>query len=188
MKRWITILLFIASLPLSAQVPLDNIKLTNVADGTAVSLTCTDCAGIVVIFSSLKCPFDQYYAGRFQSLWSEYKEKIHFVMINPCLEAEESEDKMKEAYQRYGWGFPYLSDKSQTAVKALDAKRTPEVFLLKKAGNNFTTVYRGAVDDNPQVAKAVTQPYLKNAIEKFLAGQAVETPETRAAGCSIRRE
>jgi hypothetical protein len=68
----------------------------------------------------------------------------------------------------------------------LDAKKTPEVFLLKPTAGKFMVFYAGALDDNPQVGTDVKQDYLKNNIDKLLAGQ-LSDENVRAVGCSVRR-
>jgi hypothetical protein len=83
---------------------------------------------------------------------------------------------------------PYLADKDQIAMEALGARKSTEVFLISKAGGKLNLVYSGAIDDNPQVAKDVKQPFLKDAIEKLLAGQKIEVANQRASGCTIRRK
>ncbi|HMR58033.1 MAG TPA: hypothetical protein PKC10_11970 [Cyclobacteriaceae bacterium] len=83
---------------------------------------------------------------------------------------------------------PYLADKDQIAMEILGARKSTEVFLLSTAGAKLNIVYSGAIDDNPQVAKDVKQFYLKDAMDKLLAGQKIEIANQRAAGCSIRRK
>ncbi|MBK7653716.1 MAG: hypothetical protein IPJ20_27545 [Flammeovirgaceae bacterium] len=73
-------------------------------------------------------------------------------------------------------------------METFGARKTPEVFLLSMAGGKFTVVYSGAIDDNPQTASDVKQTFLKDAIEKLLAGQKVDVAVERVAGCTIRRK
>lgn len=171
----------------SAQKTIDNFTLTNVSDGVAVSIDeYKSMAGVVVIFTSNACPYDGYYLSRIRSLISDYEGKIKVLLINSHLESAESEDHMKSAYGKWGLSTPYLSDKDQAVLKKLGARKSPEAFLLKNIKGNFMVVYSGAIDDNAQMAHAVSQPYLKNAIDRMLAGQAVEMTSTRTVGCTIR--
>jgi len=84
--------------------------------------------------------------------------------------------------------IPYLADKDQKIMEIFGAQKTPEVFLLSTAGGKFTIVYSGAIDDNPQTASDVRQNFLKDALEKLLAGQKVDVAIERVAGCTIRRK
>jgi methylaspartate ammonia-lyase len=59
--------------------------------------------------------------------------------------------------------------------------------LLKSEGGKWLVQYSGAIDDNPQVASAVKQSFLKDAIDKVLSGAKVEVNNNRAVGCTIRK-
>jgi hypothetical protein len=81
---------------------------------------------------------------------------------------------------------PYLLDKDQVELKTFSARKTPECFVLQSTGLKFNVVYRGAIDDSPQSAADVREAYLREAIEKVLAGKPIEVFEQRPPGCSIR--
>jgi len=152
--------------------------LTNVANGESVTLnTFKGAKTIVVIFTSNVCAYDGYYADRLRSLITTYGANVQFILVNSYLESEETVDKMKVKYDLWAFDIPYLADKNQDWMKALGARKSPEVFVLDA---QLKVVYSGAIDDNPQVAGAVKENYLK----KVLAGAKVVN--TRTVGCSIR--
>ncbi|MDZ4715216.1 MAG: redoxin domain-containing protein [Cytophagales bacterium] len=183
----LTLLLIIQGL--TPQLPVQNFTLTNVVTGTAVSLdTQYQTSGVAVLFTSNNCPFDRYYTDRVKSLISSYQGKIGFLLINSHVDPEEATDKMKAAYPAWGLSVPYLADKEQVAMDALGARRSPEVFLLKKVNGKYFVSFSGAIDDNPQASAAVTIPYLKNAMDNLLAGKVTDPAMVRAAGCSIRKK
>ena len=189
MKYILAVLNVVLCFSLHAQAPVQNFKLTNVIDGAVVSLeTYPTCSGLVIIFTSNVCPYDGYYTERIKGFIATYREKIEFLFVNSFQESEESVDQMKSMHSKWGISVPYLADKDQAVMACLGAKKSPEVFLLKNLKGSYTIVYSGAIDDNPQMASAVTQPYLKLAIEKMLAGQSPDPVAVRAAGCSIRRK
>ena len=158
-------------------------------DSSSVSLgTYPNSSAIAILFTSNSCPYDTYYADRIKNLVSVYQGKIQFLFINSYQEPGEAEEKMKEAFGRWGLAVPYLADKEQTAMISLGAKKSPEVFLLKNENGKHTVSYSGAIDDNPQAANAVVQSYLKAAIDKLLSGQNLDVPMVRAVGCTIRRK
>jgi peroxiredoxin len=158
--------------------------LTNVANGQTVSIRDFKGArGVVIIFSSNVCAYDGYYTDRLKSLFAAYGAKVQFVLANSYQEPEEAEDKMKLKYGQWGFDVPYLSDKNQDWMKALGAKKSPEVFVLDADGK---VTYSGAIDDNPQLATGVKENYLKRAIDDLLAGKSVGVNTVRAVGCSIR--
>jgi len=177
------------SLSVVAQIPVQNFTLTNVADGSAISLeNYPTCSGLVVIFTSNVCPYDGYYTARLKHLIATYQGKIQFILINSYQEPEESAIKMKSAYDAWTLPVPYLSDKDQVALECFGARKSPEAFLIKTNGGKFTIVYSGAIDDNAQVSAAVTETYLRSAIDKLLTDQKIEVATTRAVGCSIRKK
>lgn len=168
---------------------IQNFTLSNVADNTTVSLEgFQSCSGLVVLFTSNDCAYDGYYTGRLKSLINSYKGKIQFVLVNSYIEPNEAADKMKAKYDAWGLGVPYLADKDQAAMNCLSAKKSPEAFLLKNNGGKYVLFYSGSIDDNPQVATDVKQNYLKDAMDKLLAGQKIDVANVRATGCSIRRK
>lgn len=172
-----------------AQLPIQDFSLLNVGDNSTVSLeSFQSCAGLVVLFTSNDCAYDGYYTSRVKSLINSYKGKIQFLLINAYLEPNEAADKMKIKYDSWALGVPYLADKSQTAMECLSARKSPEAFLLKNTGGKYFLFYSGAIDDNPQVANDVKQNYLKEAIDKLLAGQQIDVANVRAVGCSMRRK
>ena len=189
MSRIISMSFFMAALSaVSAQTYVQNFSLINVADGTTVTLdSYPSCSGLAVIFTSNACPYDLYYTERLRNLVSSYKEKIQFVLINAHPEPAEAPDLMKAAYEGWSLPIPYLSDKDQTAMDNFGARKSPEVFLLKRSGEKYTVTYHGALDDNPQAPKAVTDSYLKKAIDSLLTGQEA-SQATRPVGCSIRKK
>ena len=168
--------------------PITNFTLFDVVSNDSVSLKqYANRQGVALIFTSNECAFDSYYANRIKVLVDAYSDKIQFLLVNANQELAESIETMRETSTKRKINAPYLSDKNQVALTLLDVKKTPEVFLLKSTSGKFTLAYSGALDDNPQVATDVKQNYLKDAIDKLLAGQK-SAESTRAVGCTIRRK
>lgn len=189
MKHFICISILTIAFSAYSQQPIHNFTLTNVVDGGTVSLDgYPSCTGLVAIFTSNECAFDNYYASRIKSMVDRYAGKIQFILINSYLEPEESAEKMASEYQIWNLHIPYLADKDQTAMDCMGAKKSPEVFLLKNMGNKYVLVYSGAIDDNAQVPSDAKETYLVNSIDKLIAGQKIEVSSVRAVGCSIRRK
>ncbi|MBK5278756.1 MAG: redoxin domain-containing protein [Bacteroidia bacterium] len=190
LKKMLCVVGFVGTLafPLNVngQTSVQSFTLTNMVNGKPVSLDQYSSSGIAVVFTSNECPFDNYYKERIKELIGAYSGKVQFLLVNSYIETEESPEKMAIHYTDVN--APYLSDKDQVAMTALGAKKSPEVFLLKKADGNYAVVYSGAIDDNPQVAGDVDQKFLKVAIDKLLAGQKIGVANNRAVGCSIRRK
>jgi hypothetical protein len=166
-----------------------DFSLTDVITGSKVSLeTYPTCAGLAIIFTSNACAYDEHYRSRIVSLSKSYSDKVPVLLVNSNVEPLESPDNMVRKAQQLGLTIPYLSDKDQTLMQRLGASKTPSAFLLKNNGGNFSVVYKGAIDDNPQVAGDVRQAYLKDAIDIMLANQKIETAEVRPVGCALRKK
>ena len=165
-------------------------KLKN-TDGKLVSLSdYPDSKGYIVIFTCNNCPYSIAYQDRIIDIDKKYKLKGYPVIAinsnDPEIAPADSYDKMIERAKEKGFTFPYLYDETQSVCVNYGAKRTPQVYLLQKKGNDLIVQYTGAIDDNYQDASAVTNPFLANAIDALLAGSKPEPSATKAIGCSIK--
>jgi hypothetical protein len=166
-----------------------NFSLTNVINSKVVSLdSYPSCAGVAVIFTSNSCAFDEYYRSRIDKLSKEYQDKVPVLLVNSSPDPLETVDNMTRKAQQLNLNIPYLADKDQMLMQKLGASKSPQVFLLKNVGGKFSIVYRGALDDNPQVEADVRHAYLKDAIDILLTNQKIATPEVRPVGCTIRKK
>jgi peroxiredoxin len=187
MKTLVIIFLSLISTTLAAQV--SNFTLTNVVNGKAISLdTYPSCAGILIVFTTNACPYDEYYRTRIKRISNDYQDKVPVLLINSSADATESAESMTKKAQQLGITIPYLSDKDQAVMQSLGATKSPQAFLLKNVGGKFSIVYSGAIDDNAQVEKDVHQSYLKDAIDIMLTNQKIETAEVRPVGCVLRKK
>ena len=173
------------SLNCTAQV-VQNFSLTNVRDGKIISLEDFSAShGVVIIFTSIICPYDGYYQTRIKELAEKYNSKTPVLLVNSSF--DESIEQMKRYSDQNSILVPYLADKEQKVLANLNPRKSPECFLLQSKDGKFTVAYRGAIDDNPQTSSQVNHSYLKEAIDKLLAKQKIETPDVRPVGCSIRK-
>jgi hypothetical protein len=171
----------------SGQVP--NFTLTNVVSGNAVSLdSYSSSSGIVIIFTSNACPYDEYYRSRISKLARDLGDKTPVLLINSHADANESVEAMTKKAQQLGLTIPYLADKDQLVMKSLKATKSPQAFVLKNDGGKFTVIYNGALDDNPQVEADVRSMYLRDAVNALLSNQTAPVAEVRPVGCSIRKK
>ncbi|HEU5146240.1 MAG TPA: redoxin domain-containing protein [Chryseosolibacter sp.] len=166
-----------------------NFKLTNVMNNETVSLdSYPSCEGMVLIFTSNSCPYDQYYRERIAQLAKAYQDRVPVLLVNSLAEPAESLQQMVAKGKTWSLTIPYLADKDQTLMTSLDVRKTPEAFLLKNINGKFTIVYRGAIDDNAQVEADVRHRYLRDAIDIMLNNQKIQTPDVRPVGCNLKRK
>lgn len=187
MKRITTIVLILASLVATGQT-ITEFTGTDVVSGKSFVLSnSASSQGIVVVFISNTCPFDAYYYTRLNKLVSDFSGRIPFVFVNSHSGLDESAEAMKSLAIQQRFTVPYVEDKNQTITRLLKATKSPEAIVLKPSGTGFTVFYRGAIDDNAQVATDVHQEYLADALNALLSGGSVSRPVVRPVGCNIRQ-
>jgi hypothetical protein len=188
MKKIFMLLACLTGLNAFAQ-QVSNFNLVNVLNNQAVSPeNYPSCAGMVLIFTSNACPYDEYYRNRISRLSQAYQDRVPVLLINAHTDPEESKENMAKKAKQLNLNTPYLADKDQTLVAALDVRKSPEAFLLKNNNGKFAVVYRGAIDDNAQVEADVRHSYLRDAIDIMLTNQKIETPEVRPVGCNLKKK
>ena len=153
-------------------------------NGATVLIDTRTPGGVVLFFTSARCPFDDYYINRMNDLQGRFGRSFRFFWVNSS--AEDSPAAMQAEIQDRSTVIPYLIDHSQAIRKSLGVNKTTEVIVLQPSGNGFIVFYRGPVDDNVQLAADADNSFLKNALEAYTAGKPAVIPGARVAGCLIR--
>jgi peroxiredoxin len=145
-----------------------------------------DAQVLVLIQSCNHCPYVQAWEGRMIELQREFGDRgVRLVAINSNdarTHPEDSFDEMKARAERQGFNFDYLYDEPQEIARALGSERTPEVFVFDR---DRRLVYHGAIDDSRD-EDAVTQRYLRDALEAVLEGQEPDVRDTPPVGCTVK--
>ncbi len=144
--------------------------------------------GVLVMFSCNTCPYVVKNEERTKAI-AEYAQKhgMGVILFNSNEAKRDSDDSfeaMKEYAKKQGYNWYYAADAKSTIANAFGATRTPEVFLINKAG---IIVYKGAIDDNPSEAENVKRQHLKIAIDEVTKGKTISVKESKSVGCSIKR-
>jgi thioredoxin-related protein len=188
MKHLTSLLLCVSSFHAIAQ-QVGNFNLVNVLNNQSVSLdTYPSCQGMVIIFTSNTCPYDDYYRNRISKLSQTYQDRVPVLLVNSNTDASESKENMVKKATQLNLTIPYLMDKDQVLMNSVGAHKSPEAFLLKNNNGKFTVVYHGAIDDNAQVEADVRNSYLRDAIDIMLNNQKIATPEVRPVGCNLKKK
>ncbi|MBE9029893.1 thioredoxin family protein [filamentous cyanobacterium LEGE 11480] len=144
-------------------------------------------SAIGVVFICNHCPYVQFYLERLKQLQAEFSPRgFTLIGINPNDAEQYPADgfeQMKAFVAEKGVNFPYLRDVTQDVAQTFGAEKTPHVFLVNQQG---VLCYSGAIDDNAQDATAVSQPFLRAAIDQILAGQSIQPNSTEPVGCSVK--
>ncbi len=146
--------------------------------------------GVILIFTSIPCPFSKAYEQRIIDLHNKYANLgFPVVAINsnsPEISPEDSFSHMKLRALEKGYPFTYLKDEMGEVCKAYGATRTPHIYLLQKSSNGFKIAYVGSIDDNVLDSRSVANRYLENAILAITKGEKPDPGTTRPIGCMIK--
>ena len=175
-------------------VRIENFSLIDAANNSPVSLS--DFRGekaVVLVFMSNYCPFAKLYEDRILTMADQHRSQgVQFLLINSNTSLDHIDDSVEEMARRAkekNYRVPYLADKSQKVAAMLKATKNPEVFVLQNTGGgNFTLIYRGAIDDNPQVPQEVTVHFLRDAVASVISRKNLSYAEKRPVGCLIQKE
>jgi peroxiredoxin len=134
-------------------------------------------SAVVVVFISTICPYSNYYNDLMRDMSATFAKKgVGFVGINSGT--LETADEARVHAREHGHTFDIIKDPESRIAELLDARRTPEAYLLDSSG---TLRYRG------RIASKISVPDLQSAIEAVLEGRPVRPATTKAFGCAIAR-
>ena len=141
---------------------------------------------VVVAFLGTECPLAKLYGPRLQQLYAKYRDQgVLVVGINS--NTQDSVTEITRYVTQYDLRFPFLKDPGNRVADAMQAARTPEVFLLDE---KRSVRYHGRIDDQYAVGLSRDKPRrrdLEVAIGELLAGKPVSIAETKPVGCHIGR-
>jgi peroxiredoxin len=170
--------------------PAFNTAATN---GQSVSLA--DQRGKIVIleWTNHDCPYvrKHYESGNMQALQKEITAQgvvwLTLISSSPGTQGYVSPKQADElTASRKANPTAVLLDPTGVVGKAYGATNTPHMYIIDKAG---LVVYAGAIDDRPTTRRADIQGahnYVRAALEDMAAGRTVQTPVTRAYGCTVK--
>ncbi|MGE3165372.1 MAG: redoxin domain-containing protein [Planctomycetota bacterium] len=136
----------------------------------------------VVVFISPWCPIVNSYAVTFRRLQERFPEvTFYFVHADPDVTVAVA----REHATKYQLPGVVLLDPQQELRRALDARVTPEAFVIERGAVR----YRGQVDnlflDFGKRLVAATRHALHDALAAVTTGGTVEVPSVPALGCDI---
>lgn len=175
-------------LAIGAALPKGDLKMKDVS-GKDVALNEVKTAkGLLVIFSCNTCPYVKLNESRIKEAQQFCKANgVGIILVNSNeaqRDGDDSMDEMKKYAADQGYTAPYVLDVKSELADAFGANRTPQCFLFDAAGK---LIYKGAIDDQVKDPKAVTKPYLKDALGALLKGAKPEIQESKSIGCTIKR-
>jgi hypothetical protein len=168
-------------------------------DISGKAITLTDVVlenGLLVIYTCNSCPFvvgrsgkSDGWEGRYNTLDAQAEAlNIGMVLVNSNTAKRGGDDSYTEMKKRAAdaaYTMPYVLDEDHKLADAFTARTTPHVFLFD---GDFKLVYSGAIDDNGSDADAVKNHWLSNAMDRMAEGKRAKPDQTKALGCSIKRQ
>lgn len=137
----------------------------------------------VVMFIATQCPISNDYNQRMNELYNEFAGKgVKFVFVNS--NASEPAAEVSQHAKANSFPFKVYKDPGNQVADRFGAQVTPEAFVIDKEG---TVRYHGYIDDSRNAANIKVRG-LKNALDAVLSGQSVANAQTKAFGCTIKRE
>ena len=161
----------------------DFLKYSSFNDSTLINLSDKP----KVFFSiDVECPLCVSYSKKINEIYEEYNKDVDFYAFLPSIVF--SKIKTENFLQKYNLKMPIIVDTNQVITNLLDAKITPECFLLD---SSFNTIYHGLIDDwikdLGRKGQYIDYDYLIDAIDSHLNKKQVKITRTKAIGCIIER-
>ncbi len=162
-------------------------------NGKAVSLSAFRGKTVVIEWNNPDCPFvkKHYGSGNMQKTQAAaVKDGVVWLTINSSAPGNQGHmnGAQAKAYVAKTGARPtaYLLDPNGVVGKAYDAKTTPHMFIVNKAG---TVVYAGGIDDKPTPRPADidgARNHVLAALSEVKAGKAVSVASSRPYGCAVK--
>jgi hypothetical protein len=136
--------------------------------------------GLVIAVTSATCPLSKRYLPSLAALEADLRaDGIGLILVNPL--ASETPAEIRAQLAGHAFTAPYVHDADRRLTTALGARTTTELFLLDRTR---TLIYRGALDDQYDLARNLPeprQPHLRRAGAALRQGEPPASPVTRCA-------
>jgi len=172
--------------------PAPNFKLNDV-NGRVVSLSDFRGKTVVLEWNNPECPFvkKHYGSGNMQKTQAAAtKDGVVWLSINSSAEGNQGYmdgSKAKGVIAALkAQPTAYLLDPNGVVGKGYDAKTTPHMYIVNKAG---TLVYAGGIDDKPTPNPADVngaRNHVLAALAELKAGKPVSVTTSRPYGCAVK--
>jgi hypothetical protein len=169
-----------------------NFRLNDV-NGRVVSLSDFRGKTVVLEWNNPECPFvrKHYESGNMQKTQTAAKKDgVVWLSINSSAEGKQGHMDGAKAKAviaaKKAQPTAYLLDPNGVVGKGYDAKTTPHMYIVNKAG---TLVYAGGIDDKPTPNPADingARNHVLAALAELKAGKPVSVATSRPYGCAVK--
>jgi len=162
---------------------------------TGKSVSLADSRGRIVVleWTNHDCPYvrKHYDTGNMQALQKEATGQgvtwLTIISSAPGTQGHVSAGQADELTAKRNAGpSAVVLDPTGAVGQMYGATNTPHMYVIDKAG---TLVYAGAIDDRPTSRRGDVpgaNNYVRAALQSVAAGRPVQTPITRAYGCTVK--
>lgn len=132
------------------------------------------------------CPIARIALPNYREVRDEYTGKnVAFTMFNSNI--QDNIPRIAKEAREFDIDFPIMKDEGQQLAKALGVERTAEAFVINPKTKEV--LYRGPINDQlgyETQRNNANQWYLKDALDKILAGEPVDMDEIPdSKGCLV---
>ena len=139
-----------------------------------------------IFFLDPECPMCVSYSVYINDIYEKFKNDIDFIILYPSKLT--SFDKIKNFEKNINLTFPSVVDSNLIMTNYLDARITPECFLVD---TSFKVLYSGLINDwAKDLGKtgSINNNYLESSIKNILSNKKIDIKKTNAIGCIIQKD
>ena len=144
-----------------------------------------DQKAVVIFVQGNGCPIVRNSVPELRAIRDDYRDRdVQFFMLNP--QPQDTRDRINAEAADFGYDFPILVDETQLIAESMGVDRTSETFIINPETREV--IYRGPIDDRLHYETQKTEAannYLRDALDAYLAGEALPTDVPEAPGCLI---
>ena len=142
--------------------------------------------GKVIFTLDPECPLCKSYSKEINNLFQKYQNEIDFFNVFPATQY--NQNKIRDFINKNHLNIPTIIDTNHVITNYLDAKVTPECFLLD---SNLNILYSGLINDwikeLGRKSQHINNHYLEENIKRFLNQETIKINHTKAIGCIIQK-
>ena len=142
--------------------------------------------GKVIFTLDPECPLCKSYTKEINNLFQKYQNEIDFFNVFPATQY--NQNKIRDFINKNHLNVPTIIDTNHVITNYLDAKVTPECFLLD---SNLNILYSGLINDwikeLGRKSQHINNHYLEENIKRFLNQETIKINHTKAIGCIIQK-
>ncbi|MEO5730151.1 MAG: redoxin family protein [Byssovorax sp.] len=137
----------------------------------------------VIVFFSADCPCQAAHDARLRDLSAAYAARGVDILAVDSEAGASPERSAKEARAR-AYPFPLLADPEGALADALGAEFATYTVVLDAKGS---VRYRGGLDSDRAHLTKDASLWVRNAVDRLLAGGSPDPAQAEALGCALRR-